>query len=165
MLKCFQQRKKRICIIFLPNSMGLIYKGMKERVPFFSYLSQWFQLILINSFSFIYLFFCSIFYSFVYSSICEPTEQILFKCLPPAEYCYRCYVVQSLSCVQVLVTPRMQCTRFPCLSLSPGVCSNSCSLSCGTMNIAISNTSKDSWSTEFRSKEGKCSRQSETTNK
>ena len=43
MLKCFQQRKKRIRIIFLPNSMGLIYKGMKERVPIFSYLSQWFR--------------------------------------------------------------------------------------------------------------------------
>ena len=109
MLNCFQQRKKRIHIIFLPNSMGFIYKDMKERVPFFSYLSQWFHSFSLIHFilSCIYLFFCSIFYSFVYSSIYEPTEQILCKCLPYAMYCYRYYaVVQPLSCVQVFVTPR-----------------------------------------------------------
>lgn len=36
----FSTEEKRISIIFLPNSVGLIYKGMKETVPFFSYLSQ-----------------------------------------------------------------------------------------------------------------------------
>ena len=33
-------------------------------------------------------------------------------------------VVQSLSHVQLLVTPRLQHSRFPCPSLAPGVCSN-----------------------------------------
>ena len=38
-------------------------------------------------------------------------------------------VVQSLSHVQLFVTPGLQHTRLPCPSLSPGVCSNSCPLS------------------------------------
>ena len=36
--------------------------------------------------------------------------------------------VQLLSHVWLFVTPRLQHTRVPCLSLSPGVCSNSCPL-------------------------------------
>ena len=37
-------------------------------------------------------------------------------------------VVQSLSCVQLFVTP-WTAARFPCSSLSPGVCSDPCPLS------------------------------------
>ena len=38
--------------------------------------------------------------------------------------------VQSLSCVWLFATPwKLQHARLPCLSLSPGVCSNSCPLS------------------------------------
>ena len=35
-------------------------------------------------------------------------------------------VVQSLSCVRLFLTHELQHTRFPCSSLSPGACSNSC---------------------------------------
>ena len=38
-------------------------------------------------------------------------------------------VVQSLSCIQLFVTHGLQHTKLPCLSLSPGVWSNSCLLS------------------------------------
>ena len=38
--------------------------------------------------------------------------------------------VQSLSHVWLFVAHTLQHTRLPCLSLSPGVCSNSCLLSC-----------------------------------
>ena len=38
-------------------------------------------------------------------------------------------VVQSLSCVQIFVTHGLQHTSPPCPSVSPGLCSNSCSLS------------------------------------
>ena len=37
-------------------------------------------------------------------------------------------VIQSLSHVQLFVTHRLQHARLTCLSLSPGVCSNSCQL-------------------------------------
>ena len=37
--------------------------------------------------------------------------------------------VQSLSCVWLFVTPRLQHARLPCSSLFPGVCSDSCPLS------------------------------------
>ena len=38
------------------------------------------------------------------------------------------YVVQSLSCVWLFVTPQTVDSRLPCPSLSPRVCSNSCLL-------------------------------------
>ena len=38
-------------------------------------------------------------------------------------------MVQSLSCVWLFAIPWTQHARFPCLSSSPGVCSNSCPLS------------------------------------
>ena len=38
------------------------------------------------------------------------------------------YVVQSLSCVWLFVTPQTVDSRLPCPSLSPGLCSNSCPL-------------------------------------
>ena len=42
---------------------------------------------------------------------------------------FRTVVVQSLSYVQHFATHGVQHARLPCPSLSPGVCSNSCSLS------------------------------------
>ena len=39
------------------------------------------------------------------------------------------YSVQSLSCVQLFVTPRTAVSRPPCPSPTPGACSNSCPLS------------------------------------
>ena len=41
----------------------------------------------------------------------------------------RTVVVQSLSCVWLFATHELQHARLPCPSLSPWVCSNSCSLS------------------------------------
>ena len=42
---------------------------------------------------------------------------------------YEIHIVQSLSNVWLFVTPWAAPSRLPCPSLSPGVCSNSCSLS------------------------------------
>ena len=73
---------------------------------------------------------------------CQPNRSFFPKTIDPLlksgiDFIYRnmqscvrvCAVVQSLSCVQLFVTPQTAASRTSCPSLSFGICSDSCPLS------------------------------------